>query len=156
VLTGSGLAVAALVAAGLLLRMGMLGWESFGRFGDWLLRSRGLTLPSPVGAVYLRLERAARWLRLTLPEALTPHERAAALGASLPEARPGVEAITAQYVTEQYSPHAADAAAAQAAWRGIRMQVWRQGLRAWLNGAVPNPERAKTSRTLFRRDSPQP
>ncbi len=114
---------------GLLLRLGLLGWESLGTFGAWAMRYRHLQTPSPVGAIYLRLERAARWLGLPLPATLTPHERAEAVSQRVPPARPGVETITAQYVQEKYSGRPADVQSAAAAWRDIRFKVWREGLR---------------------------
>jgi hypothetical protein len=93
---------------------------------------RGLPIPTAVATAYLQLERAARWLGLSLPATFTPHERAEQLSAALPPVRPGVEAITEQYVVEQYSPHPADGDAAQSAWRGIRLNVWRRGVQNFL------------------------
>jgi transglutaminase-like putative cysteine protease len=143
--------VAGVVVAvvGLLLRLGLLGWESLGRVGAWAMRLRRQALPSAIGAVYLRLERAARWLSLSLPATLTPHERAERLSLAVPLARPGVETITAQYVQEKYSGRPADAQAARAAWLDIRFKVWREGLRHFLrrfkkvdkvNGRQINPD----------------
>jgi transglutaminase-like putative cysteine protease len=125
-----GLAVVALAAGlSLLVRLGLVGWESLGTVGAWAVRARRQPLPSALGAIYLRLERAARWLSLNLPATLTPHERAEMLSQAVPSARPGVEAITTQYELECYSGRAADVHAAQSAWRSIRFKVWGQGLR---------------------------
>jgi len=124
------LLVLAVILAGLsvFLRSGLLGWESFGGLGAWVIRRQGLPVPSIVSRVYLQLERAAHWLGLSLSSTLTPHERVAALGEALPNARPGMETITEQYVTEQYSPYPADATASESAWRGIRLSIWKAGL----------------------------
>ena len=148
-IVAGGLAVLASAGAALMLRWGIIGWESLGAAGEWVMRRRGLPLPSVVTAAYLKLERAARWLGLNFPLTLTPHERATALGQTLPRVRQGVETITAQYVTEQYSPHPADAPSAEAAWRDIRLPLWRQALqefvRRWLEGRPP----AKAPRRLW-------
>ena len=140
------LAVVALVGLGMLLRVGLIGWESLGAAGEWVLRRRGLALPSAITATYMKLERLARWLGLKLADTLTPHERAAALGDALPEARAGVDIITAQYVTERYSPHATDPQAAAEAWRALRPRAWREALerfiRSWTEGEpTQKPER---------------
>jgi hypothetical protein len=130
----------AALGLGLLLRLGLLGWESLGRAGVWAMRSRRQSLPSPIGAIYLRLERAARWLSVSLPPALTPHERAEALSQLVPQARPGVETITAQYVQEKYSGRPGDVPSARAAWRFIRFKVWREGLRRFIFSFVKDDE----------------
>ena len=140
-------AVIVTTTGALLLRAGLIGWESLGGVGRWVMRTRGQPLPSAITAAYLRLERAARWLRLSLPAALTPHERAAALSEALPEARVGVETITDQYVTERYSPHAADPEAARTAWLGMRVQVWRESFRAFLRSWTED-DLAKASKKL--------
>jgi hypothetical protein len=127
----------------LLLRLGLLGWESLGLVGQWMMRSRRQPLPSPVGAIYLRLERAVRWLGVPLPAALTPHERAETVSLLVPPARPGVETITTQYVQEQYSGRPADAGAAQAAWLDIRFKVWREGLRRFVRSFIKDDEPAR-------------
>jgi transglutaminase-like putative cysteine protease len=110
------------LSLGLLLRRGLLGWESLGQLGAWAMRVRRQAMPSAIGAVYLRLERAARWLSLPLQ-----------LSQAVPPARPGVETITAQYVQEKYSQRSADAEAARAAWLDIRFKVWREGLRRFFH-----------------------
>lgn len=129
---GAGIGVL-LVVLGLggLLRANLLGLESLGRPGRQILRWLGRVVPSAVSAAYRELERAARWLGLSLPAHLTPRERAAALNAVLPEAGPAVDTITAHYMTEQYSltPEAADGAQAYRAWVSLRPLVWVQGLR---------------------------
>ncbi len=129
--------VIATLAAGLMLRLGLIGWENLGGPGRWVLRSRGLPVPSAITAAYLQLERAARWLGLSFSEAFTPHERSAALGQAVPEAREGVATITDHYVAERYSPHTPDGAAARVAWRGIRLPFWREGLRTFLRRLNP-------------------
>ena len=50
----------------------------------------------------------------------------------MPDARPGFETITAEYVAEQYSPRAADSSIAERAWRGIRLKVWHDAVRSFL------------------------
>ena len=130
-LIAGGVLAIVIAAVALLLRLGLIGWESLGPLGEWVMRRRH-ALPSPIGAIYLRLERAGRWLGLPLPPTLTPHERAEAVGRCVPPARPGVDAITAQYVREQYSPHPAHAGPARAAWRAIRLNIWREGVRRFL------------------------
>jgi transglutaminase-like putative cysteine protease len=139
VVAGLAFIIAAL-ALGVLLRFGLLGWESLGAVGAWAMRSRHLAAPSPIGAIYLRLERAARWLSVALPATLTPHERAEVVSQLVPPARPGVETITAQYVQEQYSGHPADAQPARAAWRAIRFKVWREGLRRFIRSFIKDDE----------------
>jgi hypothetical protein len=129
--------VIATLAAGLMLRLGLIGWENLGGPGRWVLRSRGLPVPSAITAAYLQLERAAQWLGLSFSEAFTPHERSAALGQTVPEAREGVATITDHYVAERYSPHTPDGEAARAAWRGIRLPFWREGLRTFLRRLNP-------------------
>jgi len=130
---GVGVLIAALVGLGLLaIRLGVLGWENLGRPGRWLLRRRGLVVPSAIGLVYLQLERAARWLGLPSGSAVTPFERAAAFGVLLPDTRPAVDTITGEYVAERYSPRPADAGVAQRAWREVRFKIWHDALRAFL------------------------
>ena len=124
----------------LLLRLGLLGWESLGGVGTLAMRYGRQPLPSPIGAIYLRLERAARWLSVSLPPALTPHERAEAVSQLVPPARPGVEAITAQYVQEKYSGRPGDVQTARAAWRFIRFKVWREGLRRFILSFMKDDE----------------
>ncbi len=134
--TAAGLLLVSLIA---LMHFGLLGWESLGQTGARVLRWRGLPVPSLVQAAYLRLERAARWLGLDLPDHFTPYERAAHLSRSLPAEQPHIATITEQHVVEQYSPEPAEAggASAQAAWRAMRLNVWRASLRrqwhAWLS-----------------------
>ncbi len=132
-----GLATASVVAVALglavvSLRAGVIGWESLGRAGVWVMRARGQALPTGVGLVYLQLERIANWLGLTPAGSTTPYERAVALGDFAPQARPGVETITEQYVTEQYSPRPADTGKARAAWLGIRLTLWHDAVRSFL------------------------
>lgn len=125
-------AVAALILLVLVLvRLGVLGWENLGGVGRRVLRWRGQTIPTAIGLAYLNLERAARWMGLRLVEALTPHERAAAVTEALPAIQTGVETITAQYVAERYSsrPTEADAQAAKGAWARIRWPVWTETVR---------------------------
>jgi hypothetical protein len=43
-----------------------------------------------------------------------------------------VETITEQYVTEKYSPHGADVAAAETAWHGVRFKLWHDAIQSWL------------------------
>lgn len=120
-----------------LLRANLLGMDSLGRPGERLLRWMGRAVPSAVTQAYLELERAARWLGLNLPESLTPRERAAELNATLPQAKPAVDTITAQYMAEQYGPdpELPNGRLAQSAWRAIRFGVWREGItrffRSW-------------------------
>jgi hypothetical protein len=132
--------VIAILGLSLLLRLGLLGWESLGTVGVWAMRSQRQPVPSPIGAIYLRLERAARWLSVSLPPALTPHERAEAVSQLVPPARPGVETITAQYVQEKYSGRPGDVGSAKAAWRFIRFKVWREGLRRFILSFVKDDE----------------
>lgn len=133
VLGGLAVLVAVLVMAVVFsFRVGMVGLESMGRVGRAVLRARGQALPAGVALVYLQLERVADWLGLSSGTATTPNERAEALGAFAPNARPGVEAITAQYVTEKYSPRAADLGVAQTAWQGIRFKLWHDAVQSWL------------------------
>ncbi len=114
------------------IRIGFVGLESMGRAGHWVMRTRGLALPAGVALVYLQLERVANWLGLGAGQATTPNERAEALSSFAPNARPGVESITEQYVTEKYSPRTADVALAQNAWQGIRLKLWHDAVQAWL------------------------
>ncbi len=157
-LTGLGvLAVAGGVTLGLLVRANLLGLESLGRPGRQILRWLRRAVPSAVTQAYLELERAAHWLGLRLPDHLTPHERAQELTSALPEARPAVDTITAQYVAEQYSPYPeiANGRLALGAWQGLRNLVWSQGLqravhrwtRRWLS---------LDGQPLLRRPRPQP
>jgi hypothetical protein len=121
--------------AATLLRLGLIGWENLGEAGRRVLRWRKLPIPTLIEMAYLNLERAARWLGLSLASALTPYERAATLNRALPEeARPGVDIITEQYVAEKYSPPPAraNAPAARAAWERIRFPVWRKAIHDWL------------------------
>lgn len=134
------LLVGVIVIALFSFRVGLVGWENLGGMGQWVLRSRGQALPAGVGLVYLQLERVANWLGLAAGRATTPNERAAALSEFAPNARPGVEAITEQYVTEKYSPRGADAGAAQAAWHGIRLQLWHDAIRTWLLDLLEDEE----------------
>ncbi|MCC7358274.1 MAG: transglutaminase domain-containing protein [Anaerolineales bacterium] len=131
-LSAVSLALAALVLGVFSVRVGVLGWESFGRLGAWALQRSGQPLPTGVALVYMQFERAARWLGLSGSPAVTPDERAAAFAQALPASASGVAVITTEYVTEQYSPRPANPASAQRAWRGIRWQVWHDTLRAYL------------------------
>lgn len=123
-------AVLLLIGMGALLRANLIGLESLGTPGRRALKWLGRTVPSAVTAAYLELERAARWLGLKLPASWTPRERAAALSAAFPEAQPAVDTITAEYVAEQYGPdpNRPNGDLAQAAWRGLRPKVWREGI----------------------------
>ncbi len=133
VLAGAAGALLAAVALALLsVRLGFIGWENLGRPGRWLMRRRGLSVPSAVGLIYLQLERAAHWLGLPSSAAITPNERAAALTQMLPETRPGVDAITGEYVAERYSRRPADADLARRAWHGIRLKIWHDAILAFL------------------------
>ena len=130
---GAGTVLAALVVLGLLsIRMGVFGWENLGRPGRWVLRRRGLLVPSAIGLVYLQLERAARWLGISSSNSVTPFERAAAFTQLLPDTGPAVNTITNEYVAERYSPRAADASLAEQAWHGVRFQIWHDALRSFL------------------------
>ncbi len=131
-LSAFSLALVALLLGVFSLRVGVVGWESFGRLGAWALQRTGRALPSGVGLVYMQFERAARWLGISSSGATTPNERAAAFSQALPASGAGVAALTHEYVTEQYSPRPADPATAQHAWHGIRWQVWHDTLRAYL------------------------
>ncbi len=122
-------------------RVGLVGWESMGRMGKWVLRSRGQALPAGVALIYLQLERVAGWLGLASGHATTPHERAAALSAFAPNVRPGVEAITEQYVTEKYSPRDADVGVAQTAWRGIRLKLWHAAVQSFMLAVLEDEEK---------------
>ncbi len=135
-------AVLAVVFLGLslMLRLGLLGWESLGTVGVWAMHYRRQPVPSPIGAIYLRLERAARWLSVSLPPALTPHERAETVTNLVPPARPGVETITAQSVQEKYSGRPGDVGTAKVAWRFIRFKVWRAGLRRFILSFVKDDD----------------
>lgn len=114
-----------------LVRLGVMGWENLGEVGRRVLRWRGQNIPTAISLAYLNLERAARWMGLRLAEALTPHERAAAVSEAVPAVQAGVDMITAQYVAERYSPRPAeaDAQAAQGAWARIRWPVWTETVR---------------------------
>jgi transglutaminase-like putative cysteine protease len=138
--TLAALAVAVVVAAVFSFRVGMVGLESMGRAGRAVLRARGMALPAGVALVYLQLERVAEWLGLTSGPATTPNERAQALGDFAPSARPGVETITAQYVTEKYSPHGADVTAAETAWHGVRFKLWHDAIQSWLLALLEDGE----------------
>jgi transglutaminase-like putative cysteine protease len=143
---GGAALVIALVGSLLALRSGLVGWENFGRMGAWVMRRRGLRLPSAVALVYMQFERAARWLGLGDSRAVTPDERAAAFTAALPESRAGVETITREYVAEQYSPRPADVRSAHQAWLGIRLQVWHDAVRAFLLDLLEDEPAALPSR----------
>jgi hypothetical protein len=145
-------AVVGLAALAWLLSVDLIGLESLGRPGRRLLRWLGRAVPSAVTQAYLELERAARWLGLKLPPNLTPNERAAELNATVPEARPAVDTITAQYIAEQYSPYPemANGRLAQNAWRSIRTRVWRQGIRAFVRGLLED-DLSRAARSLRRR-----
>jgi transglutaminase-like putative cysteine protease len=132
-LIGAAATLFSAVLLGLLsIRAGVIGWENLGRPGRWLMRRRGMLVPSAIGLIYLQLERAARWLGLPSSESVTPYERAAAFGQMLPETRPAVDTITDEYVAERYSPRPADAEVAQRAWRGVRFKIWHDAIRAFL------------------------
>ena len=139
--TLAGLLVLAFFVALFSFRVGLVGWESLGRMGQWVLRSRGQALPAGVALVYLQLERVAEWLGLGVGHATTPHERAAALGAFAPNARPGVDSITEQYVTEKYSPRAADVGVARAAWQGVRFKLWHDAVRSFMLAVLEDEEK---------------
>ncbi len=145
------LALAAVAVAILSLRAGLIGLENLGRPGRWAMTRQGRTLPSAIGLVYMQLERVANWLGLTSNLATTPFERSAALSLAMPNARPGFETITAEYVAEQYSPRAADSGIAERAWRGIRLRVWHDAIRSFLleileeEPPAPAPEPEPTS-----------
>lgn len=125
--------LASVVVLGLVsIRAGVIGWENLGRPGRWLMRRRGQIVPTAIGLVYLQLERAARWLGLPSGGSVTPFERAAAFAQLLPETRPAVDTITGEYVAERYSPRPADAGKAQLAWRGVRLKIWHDAIRAFL------------------------
>ncbi len=132
------IAIGALAALALLIlvlvRLGVMGWENLGAVGRRVLRWRGQIIPTAVGLAYLNLERAARWMGLRLAEALTPHERAAAVSEAVPAVQAGIETITAQYVTERYSPRPAEAdtQAASVAWKRIRLPVWAETARRFV------------------------
>ena len=133
VLISLGVTLLSVAVLGVLsLRAGFIGWENLGRPGRWVMRRRGQLVPSAVGLIYLQLERAARWLGLPSSGSTTPFERAAAFGQLLPETRPAVDVITGEYVAEQYSPHPADAGLAQRAWKGVRLKIWHDAIRAFL------------------------
>jgi transglutaminase-like putative cysteine protease len=149
--TALGVAGGAVLAVGLVsglfaLRAGAIGWENLGGLGTWVMRRRGLRLPSAVALVYMQFERAARWLGLDTSGAVTPYERAAAVGAALPEAQTGVDTLTREYVTEQYSPRPPDIPAAHRAWLSIRLQVWHDALRAYLLDLLEEEPEARKSR----------
>ena len=127
-----GLALGALVLGAFSLRAGLIGWENLGRGGRWVMARRGQAMPSAIGLVYMQLERAANWLGLAQGSSITPFERAAALSLALPDARPGVDIITAEYVAERYSPRPADAGLAERAWNAMRFKVWHDTLRIFL------------------------
>ena len=126
------LTLAAVVVGILSLQAGLIGLENLGRPGRWAMTRQGHALPSAIGLVYMQLERVANWLGLSSSLATTPYERSAALSLALPEARPGFETITAEYVAEQYSQREADSSAAETAWHGIRFKVWHDAIRAFL------------------------
>jgi transglutaminase-like putative cysteine protease len=138
-----------------MVRAGLIGLESLGLPGRSLLRWMGRAVPSAVTQAYMELERAARWLGLKLPDSLTPTERAEALSAALPQTRAAIQAITEQYTLEQYAPapNAANGAAALAAWRSIRLTIWRAGLRAFIRSWMED-DLSRVARRL--RAQPQP
>ncbi len=139
-------AVIAIIGVGLLLRVGLIGWESLGMAGEWVMTRRGLALPSVITATYMKLERLARWLGLKLADTLTPHERAAALGDAVPLGRAEVETITAQYVTEHYSPHATNPQAVADAWRALRPRAWKEALERFLRSWTEGEPEKKTDK----------
>ncbi len=140
---GGALLVLGLVAGAASLRAGVIGWENLGRVGRWFMQRRGLRLPSSVAIVYMQFERAARWLGLGVSGAVTPHERAEAFTQAMPDARPSVDTLTREYVTEQYSPRPADPGEAQKAWHGIRVKVWHDAIRAYLLDLLEEDDRPK-------------
>lgn len=146
------LGVVALAALLIILgiRAGLLGWENLGRVGRWVLRARKQIIPSLISLAYLNLERAAHWMGLKLGEALTPHERASAIGQAVPQAQDSVTTIAAEYVTERYSPRPAESQpqAAWAAWRGIRWQMWREALRGYLRTWTEDNRSARQQQRL--------
>jgi hypothetical protein len=120
-----------------------------------MMQRRGVRLPSAVALVYMQFERAARWLGLDASGAVTPNERAAAVGAALPDARAGVDILTHEYVAEQYSPRPPDIPAAHRAWLSIRFQVWHDALRAYLLDLLEEePSEARQSRLAGLADPP--
>ena len=127
------------------MRAGVIGWENFGGLGTWFMRRRGVRLPTSVALVYMQFERAARWLGLGGSNAITPHERAAAFSQAMPDARPSVETLTDEYVTEQYSPRSAHPGHAQRAWHGIRFKVWHDAFRAYLLDLLEEDDRGSKS-----------
>jgi transglutaminase-like putative cysteine protease len=128
-----GALVLAVVAVTVLsLRAGLIGLESLGRPGRWVMARQGRALPSAIALVYMQLERVANWLGLTSNQATTPFERSAALSMALPAAQPGFETITNEYVAEQYSQRPADSGIAERAWRAIRLTVWHDAIRSFL------------------------
>jgi hypothetical protein len=153
----AGLLAVALVLTVVALRAGVIGWENLGRMGGWVMRRSGPSVPTSVALVYMQFERAARWLGLGATHATTAHERAEAFSQALPQARPGIETITDEYVAEQYSPRPADPATAHKAWQGIRLQVWHDALQSFLLDLFeddPNPAepKVKNLRRATRRD----
>lgn len=142
--------VGALAALGLatvfLVRANVLGWENFGKFGGWVLKTQGKVFPSLVGLAYLNLERAGRWLGIARGPGVTPHERAAAFTAAIPRTKDGVDTITQQYATEQYSPRPADGEAARDAWHNIRFKVWHDAVSAFLLRYLEEDELLATAR----------
>ena len=57
-----------------------------------------------------------------------------------------MEAITAQYVTERYSPHATDPRAAAEAWRALRPRAWREALERFIRSWTESEPEKKPER----------
>ena len=121
----------ALVGMVALFRLGLVGLDAFGLPGRQMMRLLGQSVPGPIAQAYLELERAGRWIEAPVPANATPRERAAAIGARLPQVRDEARLIASQYMTQQYSPRPdqASGGVAQTAWKRMRPAVWRAGAR---------------------------
>ena len=109
-------------------------WKSL----RWLKRQ----VPSMVMAAYLKLERGARWLGLNLPSSTTPSERAVALGDALPSIRDGADLITREYMLETYGQRPGTRSI-DSVWRGIRWEIWREGVRKFFQSFLEDNRRKK-------------
>ena len=80
----------------------------------------------------MQLERVANWLGLNSSLATTPFERSAALSLACRWPSPGLRPSPPNTWPSSTAPREADSSLAERAWRGIRLQVWHDAIRAYL------------------------
>ena len=119
---------------GALLLAAAGGWSLYSRRRESIADARNLP---PVGSVYEALLKLSAWMGLPRRPAQTPFEHARRLGETLPEAKPAVDLITAEYVHQSFSR-------AYTTPRAIRAQM----LEAW------NDARPILYRAIFERRNP--